>query len=325
MEKWTPRNAQNRGQDRARSRWLRLRCRIACVLAGILVIVGGCRGRYDDLDLTMYRYRDTRNLVKFVHDASRFLSREGLNGLSSLSSRREQYRKTDYYLYVYDATGTNLFHAGMEELEGRNLWDVTDKDGKPVFRQVIDALEDENNPHAWVHYSWWEPDRFYPVPKSSCHFRVETPEGDVLIVGGGLNYPHEEQEFIRIVVDDAVGLIEQEGVEALSEIEDPTSEYNYRDVRVFAFRRNGEMLISSAIISTFSQTNLLQCVDEVGHEPFVAALEQLELSDTVWEVFMSKSPYQRRLTRKSLYIRKTVLSGETIYVAAITDLPEPPY
>jgi len=326
MEEETLRNVRNRGQTDSRSQrsWLRLG-----VATGLLVLlallVGGCRGRYDDLDLTMYRYRDTRNLVKFVYDASRVLSREGMGGLSSFPSHREQYRTTDYYLYVYDATGTNLFHAGMEELEGRNLWDVTDKDGKPVFRQVVDALDNANNPHAWVHYSWWEPGRFYPVPKSSCHFRVATPEGDVLIVGGGLNYPHEEQEFIRIVVDDAVGLIGEEGAEALSEIADPTSEYNYRDVRVFAFRRDGEMLISSAINSTFSQTNLLQCADEVGHKPFVAALEQLESSDTVWEVFMAKSPYQRRLIRKSLYIRKTALLSETIYVAAITDLPEPPY
>jgi len=27
----------------------------------------------------------------------------------------------DYYLYIYDMNGTNIYHAGMEHLEGKNL------------------------------------------------------------------------------------------------------------------------------------------------------------------------------------------------------------
>jgi len=320
-----PKNVRSHRQVNRRFRSLQRRFPVLIVLLSALILAPGCASRYDELDLTMYQYRDTRNLVKFVYDASGTLSREGSGGLSYFRSHREEFRTEDHYLYVYDSTGTNLFHAGMEELEGKRLWDVTDKDGKPVFRQVIEALEDENNPHAWVHYSWWEPESFYPVPKSSCHFRVETPEGNVLIVGGGIDYPHEEREFIRIVVDSAVALIEEEGAGALSRIEDPTSEYNYRDVRVFVFRGDGEMLISAAINSTFSQTNLLECVDEVGQRPFAQVLEALEFEDSAWGMFMAKSPYQRRLIRKSLYVRKTTLSGEEIYVAGITDLPEPPY
>jgi len=307
-----------------------VRCRggrpaIGLVIALLVAALSGCKGSYEDLDLTMYQYRDTRNVVRFVYDAALMLNRDGAVGLAHLRSHRAEYSTPDYYLCVYDVTGANLFHAGMEALEGRNLWDVTDKNGKPVFQQVVEALEDASNPHAWVHYSWWEPGRFYPVPKSSCHFKIETPEGEELIVGGGLSYPHEEREFIRIVVDDAAKLIERNGADALAEISDPVSKYSYRDVRVFAFYRDGETLISPAINSTFSQTNLLECVDEVGQKPFAQAIEDLQSADSVWAVFMAKGPYQRRLIRKILYIRETTLTGEEIYVAAITDLPEPPY
>ncbi len=309
-----------------RSRRRRLVLGVALALLMILVVaLSGCQSRYEALDLTMYQYRDTKNLVKFVYDAARILSEEGLSSLAYFRSHRARFDTPDYYLYIYDVTGTNLYHAGMEEMEGRNVWDVTDKNGKRIFPLIVEALEDANNPHAWVHYSWWEPGRFYPVPKSSCHFKVATPDDEELIVGGGINFPHEEQEFIRIVVDDAVELIDRVGPEALVDIADPVSEYNYRDVRVFVFRRDGEMLISPAINSTFSQTNLLECADEVGQKPFVQALEELESSDRVWEMFMAKGPYQRRLIRKCLYIREATLEGEEIYVAAITDLPEPPY
>jgi len=82
----------------------------------------------------------------------------------------------------------------MLELEGQNLRSILDIDGKNIFNMIIEALEDTYNSHAWVHYVWWEPGSFYPVPKSSCHFRVSTPQGEDLIVGGGMNYPLEEKE-----------------------------------------------------------------------------------------------------------------------------------
>ena len=166
---------------------------------------------------------------------------------------------------------------------------------------------------------------FLSGPKIILSFQSQTSEGKELFVGGGINYPHEEQEFIRIIVDDAARLIEDKGGRALADIANPVSQYNYRDVRVFAFRPDGEMLISPAINSTFSQNNLLECADEVGHKPFVKALKELEFVDAVWEVFMAKNPYQRRLIKKCLYIRKTMIAGKEVYVAAITDLPEPPY
>ncbi|MBN1255833.1 MAG: cache domain-containing protein [Deltaproteobacteria bacterium] len=295
------------------------------LLLVLVIFVSGCKSKYRDLDLSMYQYRDTRDLVKFVYDASLILKKEGMNNLAYFRNNRTLYNTPDYYLYIYDMKGINIYHAGMEHLEGKNLWDVTDKNGKKVVQLVLDALEDKNNPHAWVHYSWWEPGNFYPVPKSSCHFKVTTPEGKELFVGGGINYPQEEQEFIRIIVDDAAQLIEDKGGEALTDISNPVSQYNYRDVRVFAFRPDGEMLISPAINSTFSQTNLLECTDESGHKPFANALKELESQDTVWKVFMAKNRYQRRLIKKCLYIRKTRMTGREIYVVAITDLPEPPY
>ena len=290
-----------------------------------VIILSGCKNKYEDLDLTMYQYRDTKNLVKFVYDASLILKKEGMKSLAYFRNNRTLFDTPDYYLYIYDMKGTNIYHAGMPNLEGKNLLDVTDKNGKKIVRLVLAALEDRNNPHAWIHYSWWEPGKFYPVPKSSCHFKVQTPEGKKLFVGGGINYPHEEQEFIRIIVDDAVQLIEDKGIESFADISNPTSKYNYRDVRVFAFRPDGEMLISPAINSTFSQTNLLECTDEAGHKPFANALKELESQDCAWKVFMAKSRYQRRLIKKCLYIRKTMIQGNEIYVAAITDLPEPPY
>jgi hypothetical protein len=289
------------------------------------MFIWGCESRYADLDLKVYQYRDTKDLVKFVYDASLILKKDSLEkSLEYFRQNRALHYTPDRYLYIYDMNGTNIYHSGMPHLEGKNLWDLTDKNGKKPIPMVIAALANKNNPHAWIHYSWWEPGKFYPVPKSSCHFKVVTPDGKVLFIGGGLNYPHEEKEFIRIVVDDAARLIRDKGDAALSEIADPASQYSFRDVKVFVFTPAGKMLISPVMNDSLSEFELLNCVDEMGHKPFEKALTELRNKDSVWEVFLAKNRYQRILVKKSLYVRKTYMAGQEIYVGAIIDLPQPP-
>jgi hypothetical protein len=295
---------------------------VTCLLLSVLLC--GCSNKNEDLDLSAYQYRDTKELVRFVYDASMILKKNGLEGLKHFRDNRTLYNSPDRYLYIYDITGVNIFHAGMPDLEGKNLWDLTDKSGKKPIQMIVAALDDANNPHAWVHYSWWEPGKFYPVPKSSCHFKVTTKEGKVLFIGGGLNFPHEEKEFIRIIVDDAAELIEKKGHSALSVIADPLAFYSFRDVKVFAFTSTGELLISPVMNDSLADFKLLDCVDEMGHKPFAKALLDLKSKQTVWEVFLAKNRYQRNLVKKSLYLRKVNNGEQEIYVGAITDLPQPP-
>lgn len=298
---------------------------IHAVIVLSMFLICSCESRYQDLDLSAYQYRDTRELVKLVYDASQILKEQGIQGIDYFRSHYDEFRTAEYYLYIYQMDGINLYHAGMPHLEGQNIYDITDRNGKKIFPLVLQALEDKNNPHAWIHYSWWEPGKFYPVPKSSCHFKVTMPDGKEIFVGGGLDYPQEEQEFIRIIVDGAADLIKNSGITAFSEIENPVSQYNFREIKVFAFRPDGEILISPVLNDRLLQIELLECVDEVGHKPFEKAIQSLARSDCTWEVFMARNRYQRILTKKCLYLRKTLLGEEEIYVGAITDLPQPPW
>lgn len=290
----------------------------------LLFSFSGCQSRSRELDLGMYQYRDTRDLVRFVYYASLELQKEGIQTIDRFRGDISKYRTSEYYLYIYTIDGTNLFHAGMPELEGKNLFHITDKNGKQIIRLILRAIENPENPHGWVHYTWWEPGKFYPVPESSCHFKVITPEGKEIFVGAGFDYPHEEKEFIRIVVDDAVNLINREGKGAIEKIRNPFSEYNYRDVSVFVFSPDGSTLISPVVNEQIPKMNIVDCVDEVGHKPFEKALKLFREKDRTWEVFLAKSRYRRGLIKKCIYLRKTLLQGKEIYVGAVTDLPQPP-
>lgn len=295
------------------------------VPAGVLLALvwGAACGRpADRIDVSAYDFRDTRELVRFVHGHALALQQLGLAGWKD--GRGFRSRSGGNYVYVYDLDHTCLYHAGMPELVHRNLKDITDIDGKPVAELIREALANPVNPHGWIHYTWWKPGKFYPVPKSSCHFRVKLPGGREVFVGGGMDYPHEEREFIRIAVDSAVGLIGREGAEALDRIADPLSPYQYRDVRVFAFQSGRPPLISPVLGDSRLDMDLATCTDEVGHRPFERAMQQLETGPASWQIFMARSRTERRLVKKILYLRKTVLDGETLYVGAITDLPQTP-
>jgi hypothetical protein len=272
----------------------------------------------------MYQYRDTRNLVQFVHQAAERIRREGQAAIEYFSDHRSQYLTPDYYLYVYDQNGRNLFHAGMPELEEQDLWQAEDKDGRPIMGLILEALADPFNPHGWVHYLWWEPGQFYAVPKSSCHFEIELTDGRELVVGGGLTYPNEEKEFVRIIVDSAAALLRTKGLDGLETIGDPLSRFSFRDVRVFAFDPDGNTLLSP-VVGSVSQSGLLEFVDAAGHRPFAVAVKGLAKSESVWQVFMARNRYRRDLVKKALYVRGVALPERTLYLAAITDLPQPPY
>lgn len=61
---------------------------------------------------------------------------------------------TDGYFFVYRLDGTNEVHPRQPELEGKNLWDLQDRHGVPVIRQLIGAARAGG---GFVRYHWDKP------------------------------------------------------------------------------------------------------------------------------------------------------------------------
>lgn len=291
----------------------------------MMILLVSCDNKYEMLNLDIYEYRDTKRLVEFIYDCSLEAGSGDLLHVKEFALNREDYCYEGYYLYIYKMDGTNVFHSTMPELEGKNIMGIQDINGKRVLELIVKEFSNKQNPHAWVHFTWCQPGTFFPVPKSSCHFKVITTDGVELIVGGGLDYPQEEKEFARIVVDTAVDLLREHGNEALEDISDFSSGFNFRDVRTFVLSESGEILISPFTGNNVFEFDLLNSVDEVGHKPFITAMEKLETSDFVWQNFMAKNRYKRIPQKRCIYLRKVGSSKENLIVGAITDLPLPPW
>lgn len=60
----------------------------------------------------------------------------------------------DGYFFVYRLDGTNEVHPRQPQLEGKNLWDLQDRHGVPVIRQLIGAARAGG---GYVRYHWDKP------------------------------------------------------------------------------------------------------------------------------------------------------------------------
>ena len=60
----------------------------------------------------------------------------------------------DGYFFAYDTGGRNLVHPRQPELVGRNLWDLTDPQGRHVIRALLAAARDGD---GYQRYGWEKP------------------------------------------------------------------------------------------------------------------------------------------------------------------------
>src|SRR5712671_4873009 len=88
--------------------------------------------------LSLYTYRDTRDLVSLVEDAARLMEQKGEQAFAELAKPDSKWLNDDYYIFVYAVDGTCLFHPVTPELIGKNVIALKDMNGKPIVRQITD-------------------------------------------------------------------------------------------------------------------------------------------------------------------------------------------
>ena len=72
--------------------------------------------------------------VAMVKKGIAFIKANGKDkGYAEITSKTSQFKDRDLYLVVYGLDGTVHAHGANEKMVGRNLIDLKDIDGKPLF------------------------------------------------------------------------------------------------------------------------------------------------------------------------------------------------
>ena len=124
-------------------------------------------------------------VVEQVDDAVLLIEEHGEKAFDTLRDPAGGFIFYDAYVFVMDDTGEMLVNVGFPELEGENIIDLKDVDGRPFVRETLERLERADS--AWVDYRWPRPGKAPTSDKTSYVRRVEL-EGKTLIVGGGFYF-----------------------------------------------------------------------------------------------------------------------------------------
>ncbi|HEX5817842.1 MAG TPA: cache domain-containing protein, partial [Gemmatimonadales bacterium] len=118
-----------------------------------------------------------------VERAAALIAAEGTKAFPRLRDRTGPFVFMDIYVFVLALDGTELVNAGVPALEGRNLMDMTDLNGRPLVREEIFAAMKDGK--AWLEYQWFRPGSNEPARKLTYVRRVEAG-AETYIVGSGI-------------------------------------------------------------------------------------------------------------------------------------------
>jgi signal transduction histidine kinase len=132
----------------------------------------------------IYNMRMDREFIEdVVSRAAALLEERGEGSFPLLRDRTGPFVFMDTYVFVQGADGTELVNPAQPSLEGRNLMELKDLQGKPVVRDQMAALENADS--AWVDCYWYRPGDNVPALKQTFVRKVRCGE-ETYIVGSGI-------------------------------------------------------------------------------------------------------------------------------------------
>ncbi|TNE61216.1 MAG: cupin domain-containing protein [Bacteroidetes bacterium] len=118
-----------------------------------------------------------------VQRAAALIAERGKSAFDLLRDKTGPFVFMDTYVFVQDKNGIELVNPGFPSLEGRNLIDMKDLEGRSVIREEIAAAMTEGS--AWVELQWFKPGDNTPALKQTYVQKVQH-KGETYIVGSGV-------------------------------------------------------------------------------------------------------------------------------------------
>ena len=286
---------------------------IAVVVLLTGVGISGLRAADEDR-LPQPQFKQTKQVIALVKKAAEVLKREGPQAFSKFRQKNSEWFHGDSYVFVNDLKGKNLCHPAKPSMEGTNVIDLQDVDGKRSSVMMLDAVSGKRAA-GWVHYKWPRSEDAAPSWKSSYVVRVKDRFGNEYLLGSGIYGAKVEKLFIVETVDEAARLIGKNGKKAFPILRDKAERFRYMGVYVFVSDRKGNELVSGGF-PELEGTNLWDFKDANGKLVIQYQIKMLEKKDAGWNEYMWPKPGETKPSKKLSYVRKVKTTDGFLYVGA---------
>jgi signal transduction histidine kinase len=232
------------------------------------------------------------------------------------------YLAKDAYIWVNDLNGVELANPAFRSLEGKSLLDMTDANGKYVYREMIGLIRAGGD--GWVDYAWPRPGQSVPSRKSA-YVHAASLDGQVVVVGCGvylddaprafLQAPQMTAEEVTTLVRDAAKLLQQEGEKAYPSFRQKGSRWFHEDTYVFALDLDGTRTCHP-VAPEEEGRNVRDLKDAVGRPILKMALDAVSSpTGEGWVHYIYAKPGEvYPAWKSSLMKRVTLPSGKELIV-----------
>lgn len=110
--------------------------------------------------------------VAMVHKVIAHMKANGKeNTIAEINSLSEKFRDRDLYVTILDMNGVELAHGANKKLQGKNLIDLKDTDGKLYMRDRLEIAKAKGK--GWQDYKFANPVTIKMEPKSMYFEKYE--------------------------------------------------------------------------------------------------------------------------------------------------------
>jgi signal transduction histidine kinase len=218
-------------------------------------LVSAPSGREYVVGSGVYNDRMERGFVTdMVANAVEVIERLGTGAFPLLRDPTGPFLVKDAYVFVVDLDGIELVNPAFPNLEGRNLLDVKDTQGKYLVREMLEVVRSADS--GWVDYMWPKPGDHASTLKSTW-VRRALLEGRPVLVGAGVYLAHAPRETLvtaRASAPDVTRLVragaavlEREGERAYPSFREKDSRWFHNGTYLFVWNMNGVRTFNAAI------------------------------------------------------------------------------
>lgn len=268
----------------------------------------------------MYNDRMERPFVMdTVKDAVGQIEKLGAKAFPLFYDPKGPFLVKDEYIFVYDMNGVNLVLPPFSNLEGHNLLDLKDTQGKFLIKEMLDVVKTRGS--GWVDYMFPKPGECLSTQKST--FVTKARMGDQWVMVGSGVYLADAPKVAPItrkmtapelmtLVREGAAVFEKQGEKAYSEFRKKGSRWFRDDTYFFVWTMDGTRVFHAANPESEGQS-VRDMKDNLGRPIGQMILNAASsLLGEGWIHYMYTEPGNIFPTWKSTFLKKvTYPSGKS--------------
>jgi len=121
-------------------------------------------------------------LINAVNAAVKLIEKDGKKAFDTLRDKSSQFVFLGTYIFVDTPEGVEVVNGGFPDVEGKNILDYKDANGKYLTRDIVDTAVKKGT--GWVDYLWPKPGELKASPKHT-YVKKAVYGSEVFAVGAG--------------------------------------------------------------------------------------------------------------------------------------------